>query len=157
MDKQAQANLRTLLCELLGMPAKSVRPGDLNQPNEGDNYAIVRITSLRHLGWSDGDSGAIKQLSEAELTIDFFGESSLMHASRLHLALQSRIGLDQMTRMGVGYLGSSTVLNLTELELERVRRYQVVLTLSLMTNYDAAEENGGGEFKEIIINLLAEQ
>lgn len=135
MDNNTQIELRVLIQQLLGMPENSVRPADVSQPRTGSEYAIVQLTDMVGQGWAGGYKHA-RQSSIVTMTIDFMGDDAAKNANQLKIAMQTEYGLDKLYDLGIGYLSCSDPRNLTSLELERTKRYQVKLQLSYLTTYD---------------------
>ena len=141
MNKDLQGDLRQLIQMLLSMPEGSVRPANANQPNEGDDYAIMQVTRMTPTGW--GTNGAIStQAGEAMITLDFFGKNSLHNASRLPMAMKSYYATNQLIGLNLGYMTCSDARDLTALEFERKSRHQVRLTLSYSITYEIPEIPG---------------
>lgn len=134
MDNNTQIELRVLIQRLLGMPENSVRPADTSQPRAGENYAIVQQTDMVGQGWAGGYKHA-RQSSIVTLTIDFMGDNAAHYANQLKIAMQTPYALDMLFDLDVGYLSCSDPRNLTALELERTKRFQVRLQLSYLTSY----------------------
>lgn len=115
--------------------------GDSADPSIGgfwkaaNDYAIVQLTDMVGQGWAGGYKHA-RQSSTATMTIDFMGDDAAKNANQLKIAMQTEYGLDKLYDLGVGYLSCSEPRNLTSLELERTKRYQVKLQLSYLTAYD---------------------
>lgn len=134
MNKDLQGDIRQLIQMLLNMPIGSVRPS-ANQPNEGDEYAIMKVTRMTPTGW--GTNGQISnQVGEAMLTLDFFGKNSLHNASQLPMAMRSYYATNQLIGLNLGYMTCSAARDLTALEFQRKSRHQVVLTLSYSITYE---------------------
>jgi hypothetical protein len=160
MNETVQIEIRVLIQRLLGMPEFSVRPADDNQPIEGSDIAIVQLTDTESQGWAGNSSNAY-QTSIATLTIDFMGDSSSDRSNALPLAMQTNYANDTLLNLDIGYLDCSSARDLTALEIERVKRYQVKMRLSYATTYSMpatvpTEYQVEHEFIEIPIGLVGE-
>lgn len=134
MDNNTQIEVRVLIQTLLGMPEHSVRPADTSQPIAGTDYAIVQVTDTVAQGWS-GQYKDSYQTTIDTLTIDFMGNKSIDYASQLKIAMQTQYAQDALLDLGIGFIDCSEPRNLTALELERNKRYQVKLQLSYQVKY----------------------
>ena len=134
MDKNIQSSLRVLIKDLLGMPSGSVRPQD-NQPIEGNNFAIVRVSDTEYRGWAGGSENAQQQAIDT-VTIDFFGVRASNYAGQLKLAMQTPYAIEHMTKLGLGFIDCDTARDLTALELDRIDRYQIKMRISYSTKYE---------------------
>lgn len=160
MNKGKLIELRVLIQNVLGMPEYSVRPADESQPTDGSDYAIVQLSDAQSKGWASGGI-TLRQSGTVTLTIDFMGDNAKQYADQLSLAMQSRYAVDTLLALDMGYLECNPVRDLTALELERVKRYQVKLQLSYLSTYQVPttvppDYQEGKEFAAIPIGLIAE-
>ena len=136
MTESILAALRLLILELLSLPIGSVRPGGVNQPNEGKQFLIVTYNGAQHKGsgcsvqHTNHTMQHAEQYIEHSLTIDFFGENAAAMAATLALALRSSHATSQLDVLGLGFLSADPCKNLTALELDRMPRYQAVYFFS---------------------------
>lgn len=160
MNDDKLIELRVLIQNVLGMPEYSVRPADESQPIDGSDYAIVQLSDTQSKGWSSGGLTS-RQSGTVTLTIDFMGNNAKQYADQLSLAMQSRYAVDTLLGLDMGYLECSPARDLTALELERIKRYQVKLQLSCLSTYQVPttvppEYQVDKEFAAIPIGLITE-
>ena len=160
MNDDKLIELRVLIQNVLGMPEYSVRPADESQPIDGSDYAIVQLSDTQSKGWASGGL-ILKQSGTVALTIDFMGDNAKQYANQLSLAMQSRYAVDTLLSLDMGYLECSPARDLTALELERVKRYQVKLQLSYLSTYQVPttvppDYQEDKEFAAVPIGLITE-
>lgn len=157
MNDDIEDDIRELIRFILNMPAGSVRPADENQPNEGNEYAIVQYSESIPRGWS-GEYGTGQQSGIAVFTIDFMGDNSASHSRNLPLALQSFYAVNYLNSLNMGYVSCSGGRNLTALEIDRTKRYMVELRLSYVFSYERPQivDEAYGEFDNINITIIGE-
>lgn len=162
MDEATQSGFRLLLLDLLGMADGAVRPADTTQPTEGDEYAIVQFTSAESLGFGgsvfdedDPDAGIREQLTQITVTVDFFGNRAGGLAKRLPLALTHEMATDRLEALGLSFNDASPARNLSALELDRIKRYQVQLELQHIEQHTSPQPTG--RIESVTIGLTAEQ
>jgi hypothetical protein len=137
VDDITQSGFRILLLDLLGMADGTVRPADTTQPSEGDEYAIVQFSETDAQGFGGTaidpdqlDAELRQQLHHLTVTVDFFGQRAGVLAQRLPLVLTHDVAIQQLDDLGLGLLDCSSARNLSALELDRIKRYQLRLMLS---------------------------
>lgn len=149
MDDITQSGFRLLLLDLLGMADGSVRPADTTQPTEGDEYAIVQFSGSTPEGMggtvfdpSDQDAEIREQLVEIMVTVDFFGPRAGVLAQRLPLVLTHDMATQRLEDLGLSFLATAEVRNLSSLELDRIKRYQVRLELQAVIQHTSPQPTG---------------
>lgn len=155
MDKNIQSGLRVLIKDLLSMPSGSVRPQD-NQPIEGNNFAIMRVTDTEYRGWAGGSENAQQQAIDT-VTLDFFGVRASNYAGQLKIAMQTPLGVEGMTKLGLGFIDCENARDLTALELDQIDRYQVKMRVSYLISYIPPDEfDSYGSIESVPIDMIAE-
>lgn len=162
MDDVTQSGFRLLLLDLLGMPDGSVRPADINQPTEGEEYAIVQFTSSDPQGFGgavfdpdDIDAGQREQLAQVGVTVDFFGQRAGQLAQRLPLVLSHDHATDRLDAIGLALIDVSGSRDLTPLEQDRIQRYQVRVELLHIEQHTSPVPTG--HIESFTIGFTAEQ
>lgn len=162
MDDATQSGFRLLLLDLLGMADGTVRPADTTQPTEGEEYAIVQFTSAESLGFGgsvfdedDPDAGIREQLSQITVTVDFFGSRAGELATRLPLVLTHDMATDRLEALGLAFSDATPARNLSALELDRIKRYQVQVELQHVEQHTSPQSTG--RIESVTIGLNAEQ
>lgn len=157
MNNEIQSKLRVLIRDLLDMPAGSVRPADINQPTEGDDYAIMQVSDMNNIGWT-GESIDAYQTGIATITLDFMGNNAGTYARNLALAMKTFYATNELLKMNLGFMNCGNAINLSAAELERVKRFRVKLMLSYSFTYDRPKivADAHGLINEVNINLISE-
>lgn len=139
MRLEQQKKFRLLILDLLNLPDGAVRQADITQPLEGESYIIVQLNNVVPVGrpatqHKDGIQH-VYQNSELTLTLDFFGQEAFTLVNTLPIAFRSSTGVYGLDDLGLGFLGTDPVRNLSTLELDRVTRYQVNYHFSMVSNF----------------------
>lgn len=158
MNDELQTDIRILIRTLLNMPAGSVRPGNQNQPNEGDEYVIVRLSEMSPTGWGGGGKDAY-QSGIATFTLDFMGNNASFNARNLAIAMKSFYASSALESMNLGFIHCSAARDLSMIEMDMTPRYQVKLQFSYSFKYEFPQlvDDAWGQVESIKINLIAEQ
>ncbi|MCH7305623.1 hypothetical protein MMP74_14765 [Acinetobacter sp. NIPH 1869] len=139
MTEEQQKKFRLLVLDLLALPDGAVRPADITQPIEGRNYILVQLSKVVPVGQPmtrhENEIQHIYQNSELTLTLDFFGPDAFTFVNTLPFALKSSSGVYGLDDLGLGFLGTDPVQNLSALELDRITRYQVNYHFSMVSNF----------------------
>lgn len=157
MNDEIQSKLRVLIRDLLDMPAGSVRPADINQTTEGDDYAIMQVSDMNNIGWT-GESVDAYQTGIATITLDFMGKNAGAYARNLALAMKTFYATNELLKMNLGFMNCGNAINLSAAEIERITRFRVKLMLSYSFKYERPEiiESAYGTIDEINVKLIAE-
>lgn len=141
MNEQLQNEFRALVRDLLGLPNGAVRPADITQPTEGDQFIIVQFSETDSVGTiSNSYSSDIQtahQYSEITLNLDFFGKNAGLQAQLLPAALRLSTATSRLDGLGLGFIGCDKARNLSTLELDRIARYQSKYYFSTVVSHSA--------------------
>lgn len=119
--------VRTLIRELLSMPANSVRPAEQNEAPAGDisqQLATVKLTLIEATGQDDfvrtNQSAPSTNITESvegqrlvTASINFYRGDAYTKAARLPAVLSSSTATERMKALGLGLVGTSQARNLT--------------------------------------------
>lgn len=118
-------NIRTLVRELLDLPANSVRPANQNAPTgkEGQDFATVLVTYIAPTGQDDlrrenvpastDVSETVEGQRELLASVNFYRDGAFTKASRLPALLSTSRAIERMQVLGLGLVGTSQPRNLT--------------------------------------------
>lgn len=121
-------NIRTLVRELLGMAANTVRPADQNAPtgNTTQQFATVKITMIQPTGQDDVVFANVPNSNNVTETIDgqrlvmasvnFYRGDAFTKVSRLPGLLSTSAATARMRVLGLGLVGTSQARNLTAIQ-----------------------------------------
>lgn len=145
-------NIRTLVRELLGMAANSVRPANQNGETgtSTDEFATVLVTLINPTGQDDLVRENVELTGDEELdggltlsdvretiigqrmvmaSVNFYRPGAFTKASRLPALLSTSRAIERMQVLGLGLVGTSQPRNLTALVNTRwEERGQIDLT-----------------------------
>lgn len=118
--------VRTLVRELLSMPANSVRPANQNAPagSKTEQFATVLVTALGSTGWDDvhlaNEAAPSNNVAETVVgqkkimaSVQFFRGDAYTKAARLGILLQTSSAIGKMQAVGLGLVKVGAATNLT--------------------------------------------
>lgn len=115
--------IRQLVVYCTGMAAATIRPSDQLGPATGDQWATVKIISVRIPGssanlWSDVSPTQVKETQHTQYqitaSIQFFRSGALAAANKLRDRVTLSSALQLMQDLGLGYVSAKPVRNLAE-------------------------------------------
>lgn len=124
--KDINKKVRTLLRELLGMPANTIRPANQNAPtgDDGDQFGTVLLTVISPTGQDDlqrvNEGGESLNVTETTIgqravmaSVNIYRGDAFSKASRLPALLGKSYAIERMQALGLGLVGTSQPRNLS--------------------------------------------